>query len=77
MILKNVDITLEIGDKVDKLATFFPNIYIGKNKPDKIAKTLITKFKIFVTISSLFNNTQKAPPNVIEKVTKAKSSNKL
>ena len=47
MILKNVDITLEIGDKVDKLATFFPNIYIGKNKPDKIAKTLITRFKIF------------------------------
>ena len=77
MILKKVDVTFEIGDKADKLAIFSPKIYIGKNKPDKIAKTLITRFKIFVTISSLFNNTQKAPPNVIEKITKAKSSNKL
>ena len=50
MILKKVDITFEIGDKADKLAIFSPKIYIGKNKPDKIAKTLITKFKIFVTI---------------------------
>ena len=48
MILKKVDITFEIGDKADKLAIFSPKIYIGKNKPDKIAKTLITKFKIFV-----------------------------
>lgn len=77
MILKKVDITLEIGDKEDKLAIFLPKIYIGKNKPDKIAKTLITRFKIFVAISSLFSNTQKAPPNVIEKITKTKSRSKL
>ena len=52
-------------------------MYIGKNNPDKIAKMLITRFKILVAISSFFISTQKAPPNVIENVTKAKSSNKI
>ena len=75
--LKKVDNTFAIGDILEISAILLPKIYNGKKRPEVIAIILITKFKILVAISSLLIKTQNAPPNVIEKIIKKSSNNKI